>query len=84
MGRQFRFKPWMGPLLVAVLVLPVSAAFVFLGPFFGLWVAGALAVAVVLAAVLAGDGPPPVPVRRRRTHRGLGDRLGARENRKPG
>jgi hypothetical protein len=64
MDRQW--KSWMAPVLVAVLVLPISATFAFLGPFFGLMMGGVLAVALVSAAVLAGEGPPPPSVRRRR------------------
>jgi hypothetical protein len=60
----------MAPLIVAAIVVPVSAAFIALGPYFGFLVAGAVAVAVVLVASLLGTGPPPVWMRRRRARSG--------------
>jgi hypothetical protein len=66
MVRDFKTQPWMTPFLVAGLVLPVSAAFVLLGPYFAFLVAGFVAVVVVLVAALRGNGPPPIWIRRRR------------------
>lgn len=49
-------KPWLLPLLVILIVLPVGALWVLGGPFFGLLAGGVIAAVVVIVAVRSGEG----------------------------
>ena len=56
-------KPWMLPAIVLVLIVPITVAFLTLGPLFGLLVGGAVGAALVLTAIRLGSEAP------RRRHR---------------
>ncbi len=55
------FRPWMLPLIVAALVVPIVAAFALVGPQLGLAV-GALAVAAVLVIAARTQFDEPIEV----------------------